>query len=489
MKHITHIALLFCTISVQAAERPNILLIIGDNWSAAHAGVMGDPTVRTPTFDNIAREGVLFENAFCPVPSCSPTRSSLLTGRVAHQLGPAANLWGTFPRDLVVFPDLLEQAGYQVGFCSKGWGPGQYTEVGWQRNPAGTDYNLPRGSGNGLSRDERQYAGFTRFLDGRDQEKPFFFWLGLINPSRPTWQDQQGRDRGLRPESVEVPPWLPDVPEVREHLLDYYASIERLDEMAGRALSDLAAAGVLENTIIVYTGDNGWQLPRGLAHIYDGGTKVPLAIKEPSGWKTLRNLRRKEFVTLTDLAPTFLQWAGVDVPSNMNGRSLVPLVRNEAIDTTRDAVFLERERHANVREGDLGYPVRAIRTPDFLYVHNLKPDRWPAGDPELWFAVGPFGDVDDSATKQFLLAHRTDPSYAQLFELSFGKRPAEELYDLRSDPDQIHNVAQDPAYESQLVSLRNRVHDWQADTFDPRLNPADNEFDEYPYLGPRFQAK
>ncbi|MCA8992415.1 MAG: sulfatase [Planctomycetaceae bacterium] len=487
---VTLFLVLFGGIVIADDQRPNILFILGDNWSAPHVGAMGDKTVRTPVFDRLAKEGVLFENAFCPVPSCSPTRSCLLTGRPSHQLREGANLWGSFPGEFTPFPDLLERVGYDVGFCSKGWSPGKYLEFGHARNPAGTDYNVARNTRQNMTRDEWQFAGFQNFLDQRDQRKPFFFWLGLINPSRPTWQDEQGIDRGLDPATVEVPPWLPDVPEVRMHLLDYYASVERLDDMAGEALRLLEEQGALKSTIVVYTGDNGWQLPRGLANVYDGGSHVPLVVKLPDSHQNApRGLRRQEFVSLTDLCPTFLEWAGATIRDNVTATSIHPLLISKEVDTTRDGVFLERERHANVREGDLGYPMRAIRTKRFLYIHNLKPERWPAGDPELWFAVGPYGDVDDSPTKQFLLKHRSDPEYSALFDLAFAKRPAEELYDLDQDPGQMRNVADLPEYAETLGSLRKRVKDWQTATNDPRCDSANNSFDEYPYYGPRFQQK
>jgi hypothetical protein len=150
----------------------------------------------------------------------------------------------------------------------------------------------------------------------------------------------------------------------------------------------------------------------------------------------------------------------------------------------RPAVFIERERHANVREPELGYPVRAIRTSDYLYIRNYAPERWPAGDPELYHSVGPFGDVDDSPSKRFILNNRKDPAVAPFFERGFAKRPAEELYDLRTDPDQLRNVAADPAYEKVLAALKRELHKWQVATADPRAKDGAANFDSYPYFGP-----
>jgi N-sulfoglucosamine sulfohydrolase len=141
-------------------ERPNILLALGDNWAWPHASALGDPTVKTPVFDRIAGEGLVFNNAFCPVPSCSPARASLLTGRAAHQLQEAASLWSIF-RKFDVFTETLSEAGYEVGFTGKGWQPGKDLEFGWNQNPAG-----------------KKYKSFVAFMEQRDPDKPFFFWHG-----------------------------------------------------------------------------------------------------------------------------------------------------------------------------------------------------------------------------------------------------------------------------------------------------------------------
>ncbi|MBL9151366.1 MAG: sulfatase [Verrucomicrobiales bacterium] len=449
------------------AARPNILLAIGDNWGWPHASVLGDPTVRTPAFDRIVREGWLFEQAFCPVPSCSPTRASLLTGRPAHQLEQAASLWSGFPRKLEVFTDLLTAAGYQVGFAGKGWGPGRFREYGWEENPAGTEYR-----------------DFDDFLARRDPARPFFFWLGNTDVSLNKWEYGPEHWGGMDPTTVVVPPHLPDTREVRESILAYYGAVQRQDAAFAAAFGRLETIGLLDDTLVICTSDNGWQMPRGLANCHDTGTRIPLAMRW--GSRLEKGRRVTDFVSLTDLAPTFLELAGITVPPAMTGRSVAGLLLGKteaAPDSPRDTVFLERERHANVRRGDLSYPVRGIRTRDWLYLWNLRPDRWPAGDPEAWMAVGDFGDVDGSWAKDFILSRRDDPAIRPFFELSFGKRPAEELYDLRNDPHQLTNLAADPAHSDIRRDLRARVEAWMRDTGDPRIDPAFDGWDHHPYYG------
>jgi arylsulfatase A-like enzyme len=450
---------------LRAADRPNLLLILGDNWRWPNAGALGDPLARTPTFDRIAREGALFTHVFNPAPSCSPCRASLLTGKYPHQLGERANLWSGFPQDTPVFTQLLRAAGYDLGYNGKPWGPGIAEASGWKENPVG-----PR------------FKDFAAFLAQRGDQRPFFYWIGNTDTATRGGKTPFVADSGLRAADVKVPPELPDCLETRQDLLNYYGGIARLDIEAARALQLLEQRGELERTIVVYTSDNGWQLPRGLGNVYDRGSRVPLAIRW--GGKPLGGRQVDGFVNLGELGPTFLELAGLTPPPEMSLHSLVPLLKGATGGPGRGHVFIERERHADVRHDHLGYPVRAIRTEDFLYVHNLRPERWPAGDPDVFFVHGrPYGDVDTTLVKDVLLAHLTDPAYARQVGLSFARRPAEELYDLRVDPDQLLNVATDPRYTADLRRLRNRVEEWRKETGDPRLDPNHEGFDRFPYLG------
>lgn len=442
--------------------QPNILVVIADDWSHPHAGAYGDRVVKTPTFDRIAREGVLFRNAFVASPSCTPSRASLLTGRPVHQLAEGGNLWGFLPARFQTYPDLLESAGYAVGFTRKGWGPGDFKAGDRARNPAGA-----------------QFANFTEFMKQVPAGRPFAFWFGSQDPHRP-YDKGGGIAAGKSPADVAVPAFLPDTPEVRSDILDYYLEVERLDREAGEIVRTLEQMGQLENTLIVFTSDNGMPFPRAKANLHDGGTHVPLAIRYPARAKA--GLSVDDFVVLTDLAPTILEAAGLKPLPETTGRSLLPLAAGQR-QPGRDRVFLERERHAHVRQGNLSYPARAVRTRDFLYVRNLRPDRWPAGDPQMVFAVGEFGDIDGGPTKELLLARRSDPAIARFFELATAKRPAEELYDLRMDPSQLVNVAADPAHAARKRELRRALDRWMRDTADPRFSTDDDRWDGYPYFG------
>ena len=254
-----------------------------------------------------------------------------------------------------------------------------------------------------------------------------------------------GAGIGLKTNDVAVPPFWPDTGITRSDVLDYYWKVERFDREVGELLDQLDRAGKLNNTLVIMTGDNGWPFPRCKANLYDGGTRQPLAVRWPAQVKGGQAC--DDFINLIDIAPTFLQAAGLRPPPEMTGRSFLGLLTGTQKAGSRNTVFLERERHANVRAGDAGYPVRAIRTREFLYLRNLRPDRWPAGDPVAHKDPRrEFGDCDDGPTKRYILEHRNEPGMEKYFQLCFDKRPAEELYDLGKDPHQINNVAGQPAY-------------------------------------------
>ncbi len=278
-----------------------------------------------------------------------------------------------------------------------------------------------------------------------------------------------------------MPPDLPDTSETRSDILDYYHAVQRFDHDVGQALAALESAGKSDNTIVVISGDNGWPFPHGKANLYDAGTRQPLAIRWPA---RIRGGQTSDaFVNLTDLAPTFLEAAGLKPLPAMTGQGLLPLLTGKK-QRYRDAAFVERERHANVRKGDLSYPARAVRTKQFLYIRNFRPDRWPAGDPEKWKSGGPFGDCDASPSKNFILEHRSEPEISQFFRLAFEKRPAEELYDVSRDPRELVNLADHAEFASAKKKMRALLDRWLKSTKDPRATKEDDRWDLYPYGGP-----
>jgi N-sulfoglucosamine sulfohydrolase len=344
---------------------------------------------------------------------------------------------------------------------------------------------------------------FEAFLADRPAGRPFCYWFGPTNTHR-KWTQGSGKALwGLNPDDLKgrMPKFLPDVPEIREDMCDYFGEVLALDRMFGLFLQKLEAMGERENTLIVVSGDHGIPgFPRGKCNLYDLGTQVPLFVQwgsRASGGRVV-----EDFVNLMDLAPTFLEAAGEPVPGCMTGRSIMPLVtstRSGQIDPTRDYVVTGRERHvAKAREGELPYPQRAIRTRDFLYIRNFAPERWPMGTPtglddpateptfeqirEDTFVC--FADMDASPTKAWMVKHRHDPQWRRQWQFGFEKRPAEELYDLRRDPDQMHNVADDPAYAKTRAGLSKRLMDTLTATGDPRVQGDGLTFERPPFVTP-----
>lgn len=465
-------------------ERPNILFAISDDQSAMHAGAYGDTANKTPAFDRIASEGVLFNYAFTASPSCAPSRSAILTGRNIWELEEGGILLGILRSKFTVFTLLLEDAGYELAATGKTWGPGRME--GWEREVFGnriTTHELQEAERRpGLSRVDYA-ANFDEFFASRDKSKPFFFWLGTSEPHQ-RYDIGSWRRAGKRLEDAFVPGALPDHPDVRGEILDYGIEIEHFDNHLARALETLEMVGELDNTLVIVTSDHGNPLPRSKCNLYDSGTQVPLAMRLPRMIPPGRKV--DDLASLVDLAPTILEAASVEVPRVMSGRSLWDIARSAQgglVDETRDFVVTAFERHTIARRGGVGYPMRAIRTHKYAYIRNYEPGRWPAGDPDYNAPPqGFFGDVDRGVTKSLLMAHALDPKIRPYYLMSYGRRPAEELFDIEKDPHQLSNLAADPAMAEIKQQLLWRLNAYLQAHDDPRQRGA-TPWDEYPFVG------
>ena len=464
-------------------RRPNILFVLADDQSWPHASIYGSRASKTPAFDRIAREGALFTHSFCASPSCTPSRSAILTGRNIWQLGEAGVLYGTIAANETLFPHLLADAGYVCGFTGKGWAPGDWRAAGLARHPIGKEYNARKHSvpvAPGI--DQRDFAAnFEDFLKERPANgAPFFFWLGSTEPHRvydPGGALRAGRDAG----AVEVPAFLPDTPEIRSDLLDYHAEIDWYDRQLARTLAALEKTGELENTLVIVTSDNGMPFPRAKVNLYDAGTHMPLAMRW--GARIRPGQRIDDLASHTDFAPTVLAAAGLPVPATMDGRNLVVPVESgaAAAPAPREFVYTALERHTYCRPDGAPYPMRAIRSRQYLYIRNFAPDRWPTGGPDFTSSNKTFhGDVDGAPTKDFLTAPAQQRRFAREYALAFGKRPGEEFYDVVADPGQVRNLAGEAAAASQLARHRAALEAYLRQTADPRMQGKD-PWQAYPY--------
>ncbi|MCA9008745.1 MAG: sulfatase, partial [Planctomycetaceae bacterium] len=512
--------------SADAADRPNMLVVFADDWGRyASAYGFSEPdglnaVVKTPNFDRVAAHGVLFTRAFVNSPSCTPCRSSLLSGQYFWRTGLGAILHGAiWDPAIPAFPLLLQQSGYQIGHSGKVWSPG--TPANAPIGAQSTAFNRHGNKFNRFSQHVSEAAApeqgkrelldevrgnFISFLETRKDDSPFLYWWGPTNTHR-KWVQGSGKQLwGIDPEQLigKLPKWLPDVPVVREDVADYLGEVQAVDAGLGVLLEELESTGLAANTLIVISGDHGMPgVPRGKCNLYDSGTAVALAISWPGQIPPGRVV--DDFVCVPDIAPTLLEIGRVPVPEVMTARSLSMVLassENGLIDPRRDHVVTGRERHvSHARHDFLPYPQRAIRTADYLYVRNFKPDRWPMGlAPGFGLPDGPmpasneltnttyaaFADMDASPAKAWLLTEGlADPRYQNFIDMGFSRRPEEELYDIKADPDQVHNVADNAEYAAIRGELSERLMKILKDSGDPRVTGDCATFDKSPYSDPQ----
>ncbi|MEO6758567.1 MAG: sulfatase, partial [Saprospiraceae bacterium] len=439
-----------------------------------HTGAAGDPVVKTPHFDRIAKSGVLCRNSFSTCPGCAPSRASILTGRSIWQLEEAGTHASLFPKKFAVFPDLLRQAGYFTGLTGKGAGPANFKDAGWPHNPAGPAFDEHKVGKGKLDVSPDDYAAnFDDFLKKRPKETPFFFWYGSHEPHR-SYRAGTGAAAGKDPAAVKVPGFLPDTPEVRSDLLDYYEEIEYFDGHLGRMIASIEKAGELGNTLIVVCGDNGMPFPRAKANLYEYGIHLPTAMSWPNAIPAGRAM--DDLISFRDFAPTFLEAAGLRTPKEMAGRSLLAALQSSKsgqIDASRTAITAGRERHSHARRDNLGYPSRALRTERYLYIRNFAPELWPAGDPPG------FADIDNGPSKSVVVARKDE-----FHGLSLDKRPAEEIFDIVADPACLKNLAAHPAHRTALTAHRQQLGQILKAEGDPRMLGTGAIFDSYPRYSP-----
>ncbi len=503
-------------------RRPNIVFAFADDWgryASAYARLEpGGPSdvISTPHFDRVAREGALLTNAFVNAPSCTPCRSSILSGQYFWRTGLGAILQGAIWDDSIPsYPLLLRDAGYHIGHTYKVWSPGTpvnapyggnacaYVRRGRHMNTFSQFVSAAKDHEAAKQQILEEVRGnFQDFLADR-QGRPFCYWFGPTNTHR-KWVQGSGKQLwGLDPERLKgkMPAYLPDVPVIREDFCDYLGEAQAVDAALGVLLEELERIGELDNTLLVVSGDHGIPgFPRGKCNLYDLGVRVALAVRWGKNIPAGRVI--DDFVTLPDLAPTFLEAAGLAPPGVMTGRSLLGVLTSEKsgqVDPSRTFAIVGRERHvAAAREGFLPYPQRAIHTSAFVYIRNFRPERTPMGDgPGFGLPDGPmpgyvplredtfaaFADMDASPTKAWIATHRDEPGMARFLLFAFGPRPAEELYDLRNDPHQMENLAGDPAFAAVKKELSEKLMGVLESTGDPRVSGDGMTFEKPPFAG------
>ncbi|MDR3142156.1 MAG: sulfatase [Tannerellaceae bacterium] len=494
-------------------KRPNILLVINDDQTYVHTGFAGAHFVSTPGFDRVAMNGVYFTNCYAGSPGSAPSRSALVTGRHHWQNEQSGQHASSWMKEYVPFVDVLEANGYHTGFTGKGVGPFQYAKSEadslWRKNDAaGRAFNRYKYTKGELS-DSRTakeigltdyFENFRDFMRQREAGQPFYFWYGSMEPHRAYEKDSWKRN-GKSLDQVNVPGFLPDMDEIRGDILDYAIEIEWADSHLCKMLDYLDSIGELDNTIVIVMADNGMPFPRAKANCFEYGVHVPLAISYPKHFPAGRHV--DDPVGFVDIAPTILEMAGMkpDGMLPMSGHSIVNILKSEKkgiIDETKKYVYMGRERHSSSRWQNLGYPQRAIRSSDFLFIWNIKPERWPAGAPQaidketgkllpvygiddkgIHRSEWAFTDVDAAPSKSFLIEHYKDPAIRPYFDLAYAKRHEFELYRIADDPFCLHNLAGDADYSDVEEELKNALIKELERTGDPRVMGSDKEIFEF----------
>lgn len=460
------------------AGKPNVLFIIADDASRHFGEAYGCNWVKTPNIDRLAKQGLVFDNSYTPTSKCAPSRASILTGRNPWQLEEAANHWPTFPAKYVAFSEVLAKAGIACGSSGKVWGPGE------ARLADGSPRSFGLGT-KGITKGSEPGEGFTNFLKTRASGQPFFYWFGSQNPHR-AYKPDSGIAAGKKASDIDhVPAYWPDNDTVRRDMLDYAVEVEAFDAQIGSLLAALENSGETKNTLIIITSDNGMPFPRVKGHTYDEANRIPFVVTWPE--RIAQPGRRvADFVSFIDLAPTILEVFGVNGTAEgmapITGRSFTDLMAGKS-KSAREFVLIGRERNdVLARPGSpsgLGYPARAIRQGDFLYVRNFASERWPCGNPEL-----DLKDTDDSPTKKLVIERgEHDP----FWQHAFGKRPADQLFDLSKDPDCMTNLAADPDFSAKATALREKLMAELKRQQDPRALGQGDVFDQY--VSPKDNSK
>lgn len=449
----------FCFLSLTglvlgATPPPNIILMIADDLAWEDSSPYGHPTLRTPSLQRLADQGMRFDRAILTASSCSPSRASMITGRYPHRTG-AEQLHWPVPADQVTFVEKLREAGYWTAAAGK-WHLGdalkdRFDEI---RETDTSGFQLPAGQA-GLAGKFRETAigdaksgcdQWVPLLKARPSNKPFFLWLAALDPHRP--YDEDILKRNYTPEEVVVPPYLPDVPEVRKDLSLYYNEITRLDRFVGEVLDELDRQGVAENTMVVFLSDNGRPFPRDKTTLYDGGIRTPLFVRWPG--RVATGSSSDQLISSVDLAPGFLEAAGVPLPSSLDGVSFLPLLTRPHV-PIRSHAFAERHWH------DYEAWERSVRSLHFKYILNAYPDL-----PNTPPADGVRGPAFQAMIRE-LHAGRLQPWQTTCFVVP---RPREELYATDLDPQELRNLAMDPAHATVLESHRRALAEWTRATQD-----------------------
>lgn len=418
----------------QSESKPfNFVVILADDMSMEDCGAFGHPSIKTPNIDSLARAGMRFEHAVLTASSCSPSRASIMTARYPHCTR-AAELHQPLPGDSITFPGELRKAGYYTASVGK-WHLGNQVKKQFSRVREQTDAS---GSKN-----------WVEELEKRPRDKPFFFWLAAIDPHRPYPQGTpESAPKVHDRNDVQVPPYLPDIPEIRDDLADYYDEIARLDDNVGKVVEFLRKDGVLDDTVVLFLSDNGRPFPHSKTRVSDNGILTPLIVRSP-GMKH-RGAVTRSLVSAVDIGPTILDLAGVPIPKAMQGKSFAAILEDPSV-KVRDYAYMEHNWH------DYKSHERGVRDERYTYIWNHLPDL--PGTPPADAVVSP-------TYQAMLRLHEEGKLTREQAEPITAPRPSEFLFDNKEDPYSLVNLAESERYRKIRDRLRAALKRWQDQTDD-----------------------
>lgn len=462
-KIVLKIVLLICFVvffgcknkKTETLAKPNILLIVSED-NGPDLGCYGVKEVTTPHLDNLAREGVLFENAYVPYSVCSPSRGTIYTGLYPHQngqIGLATHKFRMY-KEFKTLPVYMREAGYSTGILGK-------IHVNPEK-AIPVDFRAIKGANFGKKKLKQYAEEAGKFI--ASFEKPFFLMVNYPDAHFPLQKQVEGMPANPM-DGTDLNGSIPfigaDSERLREYTANYYNSMNRLDESVGMLLKALEKSGKAENTIIIYLGDHGAQFSRGKCSNYEAGLKIPLIIKQPNS--KIKGHRNTDLVNTIDLLPTILEAANITIPESLPGKSMFPLIKDKNATNNRDYLFAD----GNGSSVLLYYPRRSVRGKRFKLIHNLLHER---ENPKYHFYETHKNPHFDGGTEEAEILSSSD-EVKEAYKV-WRNPPQYELYDLENDPFEFKNLSNDPEHKETLDRLITELEKWQKETKDPLSDPV-----------------
>ena len=438
--------------STRAQLKPNILIITVDDMSCDSVGAFGCKIEKiTPNIDRLASQGMCFDMAHVQVGNCYPSRNVMFSGMYPHN----SRVEGFYQVRDIKYPvmcDLMQQAGYYAAIRGKVSHSTPYQPYGWD-----ADLTIIEGKKKEHVKDVESYYRSTKkgIEQAKANKKPFALNINISDPHKPFWfpSDPHPVSRVIKPKEVPIPGFLFEDKIVRQELALYYSSVRRADDAVGAILKALSESGTEKNTIVIFLSDHGMPLPFAKTQLYHHSTRTPWIVKWPDSVRVGRD--KTHMISAIDMLPTLCEIAGVDPPKNLQGKSIVPLLKGES-QTGRNFVIKEY----NENSGGVRHPIRGIETPNYLYLFN------PWSDGKRRFRTATQGT---KTYKRMQALAKTNEALAERLHL-FDHRVLEELYDVKSDPNCLNNLANSASHKEVLKDLQAKLGAWMKTTHDPMLN-------------------